>query len=91
MKYVMFTHKPSGMRYPVFMAGHISHSDVKLDDKNFEATSAGEFDVETGRCVGQSSSLRMKPAHGDDVICHLVVSNLESMMIMAQDIVDNSR
>jgi hypothetical protein len=90
MKYVMFTHRKTGLKVPTFFSDHISHCDVKVGDE-WVATSAGSFDLRTFQAVGKSSSLNMSPAPDDWEVCKLVICGVESMLYLAQNTKKNLR
>lgn len=86
MKYVVLTHRQTGLRSAVFCSEHFSHCDIaKGHGEDWVPTSAGFYNIEQRKCDGQSTTLGLKPAKNDEVVCEVILSNQESMLYLVQD------
>lgn len=89
MKYVMFTNLLTGIKAPVICADLFAHADMRCANSNqWIATSAGFFVIEDGRVktIMNSESLKLSPAKGDGLVLEFVLANMESMLIVSQDL-----
>lgn len=74
MKYVIFKYRQLLM--PVIIPQHVTHSQVKIDDAF--PVSAGFFKINRiGLCqvYGESESLKLKPAEGDEDLLNAVLND----------------
>lgn len=80
MKYVMFEDE-HGQLCPVFFPDNMVHSMVKVE-KPWTAISAGFFSMETGRCSGESTSLKLKSVKKRDTKwCLAAVTGHSALLI----------